>query len=104
MATFEWKISNAERDKATGGVKKVWWSCLAFEGTVGVEKDGVATFSPNPSDSGFVAYEALTRELMMGWVHGPNDAHKIAVEAELGEKLQEMLSPSTATGLPWTIG
>lgn len=99
MATFDWKISNLERDVATGGVKKIHWACTASEGGVGVSDGGVKILNPAPSDPAFVPYDDLTKEQVMAWLH-END--KEVVEDALLVRLKETIAPSTATGLPWS--
>ena len=99
MITFDWKIGNLERDVATGGVKKIHWSCTASQNGVGVSDGGAKQLTPDPDAPGFIAYDDLTKEVVMGWLH---DGDKDVVEGALRVRLQETLNPSTVTGLPWT--
>lgn len=99
MVTFEWKISNLERDTATGGVKKIYWACTASENKVGVSDGGAKELHPNPEDPSFVPYEELTKDTVLAWLH-END--KEVIEDALRVRLEETLNPTTAVGIPWT--
>ena len=54
MVTYDWKISNLERDIATGGVIKIHWSCTASKFGTGVSTGGAKELRPNADDPAFV--------------------------------------------------
>ena len=102
-ATFEWKIAQLERNTADGGVFTAHWRCEAKE-TVGEDNFfasayGTTGFSPDASAEGFVAYESLTEETVLAWVHAELD--KEAMEASLQAKIDADKAPTTAAGIPW---
>lgn len=99
MVTYDWKISNLERDIATGGVIKIHWSCTASKFGTGVSTGGAKELRPNADDPAFIPYDSLTKDQVMAWLH-END--KEVVESALLVRLNETITPSTATGLPWS--
>ena len=103
MATFNWSIANTERYLDTGGVFVVHWRVTAEE-TVGDETFtasayGTCGFTPDPDADGFVAYDSLTEEVVMGWVHAEVDQD--ATEAALTAKIEADKNPVTGSGMPW---
>jgi hypothetical protein len=103
MATFNWSIANTERYLDTGGVFVVHWRVTAEE-TVGEDTFtasayGTVGFTPDPDADGFVAYDSLTEEVVMGWVHAEVD--KDATEAALTANIAGQKNPVSADGMPW---
>ena len=103
MATFNWSIANTERYLDTGGIFVVHWKVTAEE-TVGDETYtasayGTVGFTPDPDADDFVAYDSLTKEVVMGWVHAEVD--KDATEAALTANIAGQKNPVSADGMPW---
>jgi hypothetical protein len=98
-ATFTWKITNLEHNNSDGGVVVVHWRVDATEGEFTASSYGSLSFTPDPSDSGFVALSDLTEETVLGWVFDP--VPKEWTEEALQLKLDEMMNPKTSSGLPW---
>jgi hypothetical protein len=101
MAT--WTIANLERNLADGGVTVAHWR-VTEEETVGDETFtasayGTVGFTPDPDASDFVAYDSLTEEVVMGWVHAEVDQD--ATEAALTAKIEADKNPVTGSGMPW---
>ena len=101
MAT--WTIANLERDIATGGVQVAHWRVTESE-TVGddaftASAYGTVGFTPDASADDFVAYDDLTEEVVMGWVHAEVD--KDATEAALTANIEGQKNPVSADGMPW---
>ena len=101
MAT--WTIANLERNVADGGVTVAHWRVTESE-TVGEDTFtasayGTVGFTPNPDADGFVAYDSLTEEVVMGWVHA--DVDKDATEAALTANIAGQKNPVSADGMPW---
>ena len=101
MAT--WTIANLERNLADGGVTVAHWRVTESE-TVGDETFtasayGTCGFTPDPDASDFVAYDSLTEEVVMGWVHAEVD--QSATEAALTANIAEQKNPVSADGMPW---
>ena len=99
----DWSIANLERDIATGGVTIAHWRVTAEE-TVGdvtytASSYGTVGFTPDPDADGFVAYDSLTEEVVMGWVHAEVD--QSATEAALTANIEAQKNPVSADGMPW---
>ena len=101
MAT--WTIENLERNVADGGVIVAHWRVTESE-TVGEDtytasSYSTCSFTPDASAEDFIAYDDLTEEVVMGWVHAEVD--KDATEAALTANIAEQKTPTTADGMPW---
>ena len=105
MAT--WTIANLERNLADGGVTVAHWRVTESE-TVGTGDDavthtasayGTVGFTPDADADDFVAYNNLTEEVVMGWVHAEVD--QSATEAALTAKIEADKNPVSADGMPW---
>ena len=102
-----WVISQLERTLDTGGVVVAHWRATATE-TVGEGDDavtysassyGTVGFTPDPSASGFIAYDSLTEADVIGWVQAELDQD--AIEASLAAKIEADKNPTQAAGVPW---
>ena len=101
MAT--WTIANLERNVADGGVTVAHW-CVTESETVGEDtftasSYGTCGFTPDASAEDFIAYDDLTEEVVMGWVHA--DVDQAQTEAALTANIAEQKTPTTADGMPW---
>ena len=101
MAT--WTIANLERNVADGGVIVAHWRVTESE-TVGEDtytasSYGTCGFTPDASAEDFIAYDDLTEEVVMGWVHAEVD--QAETEAALTANIAEQKTPTTADGKPW---
>ena len=101
MAT--WTIANLERNVADGGVIVAHWHVTESE-TVGEDtytasSYGTCGFTPDASAEDFIAYDDLTEEVVMGWVHAEVD--QAETEAALTANIAEQKTPTTADGMPW---
>ena len=105
MAT--WTIANLERNLSDGGVTVAHWRVTESE-TVGTGDDavtytassyGTCGFTPDASDSGFVAYDSLTEATVLGWVQAEVDQG--ATEAALTADIAAQKTPTTGDGTPW---
>jgi len=101
MAT--WTIANLERNVADGGVTVAHWR-VTEEETVGddtftASSYGTCGFTPDADADDFVAYDSLTEEVVMGWVHAEVD--QSATEAALTANIEAQKNPVTANGMPW---
>jgi hypothetical protein len=99
----DWSIANLERDIATGGVTIAHWRVTAEE-TVGdvtytASAYGTCGFTPDADADDFVAYDSLTEEVVMGWVHAEVD--QSATEASLTANIEGQKNPVSADGMPW---
>jgi len=101
MAT--WTIANLERNVADGGVTVAHWR-VTEEETVGddtftASAYGTVGFTPDADADDFVAYDSLTEEVVMGWVHAEVD--QSATEAALTANIEGQKNPVSADGMPW---
>ena len=101
MAT--WTIANLERNVADGGVIVAHWRVTESE-TVGEDtytasSYGTCGFTPDASAEDFIAYDDLTEEVVMGWVHA--DVDQAQTEAALTANIAEQKTPTSADGMPW---
>jgi hypothetical protein len=102
-ATFNWSIANTERYLDTGGIFVAHWRVTAEE-TVGdvtytASSYGTCGFTPDASDSGFVAYDSLTEADVLAWVHAEVDQD--ATEAALTANIEAQKNPVSGSGMPW---
>lgn len=101
MAT--WTIANLERNLSDGGVTVAHWRVTESE-TVGdvtytASSYGTVGFTPDASDSGFVAYDSLTEADVLVWVHAEVDQD--ATEAALTANIEAQKNPVSGSGMPW---
>ena len=101
MAT--WTIANLERNLSDGGVTVAHWRVTESE-TVGDEtytasSYGTCGFTPDASDSGFVAYDSLTEADVLVWVHA--DVDQSGIESALTADIAAQKTPTTGDGTPW---
>jgi hypothetical protein len=99
MTTFTWTIVNCENEVATGGITVAHWRVEAEDGDYTASSYGTVGFSPDASDSGFIAYDSVTEATVLGWVYGVID--KAETEAALQTKIDADRTPTTASGTPW---
>ena len=102
-----WTIGTLERELSDGGVIVAHWRATATE-TVGAGDDavtysassyGTVGFTPDPSASGFIAYDSLTEADVIGWVQAELDQD--AIEASLAAQIEADKNPTQAAGVPW---
>jgi cytochrome c1 len=94
-----WTISTLERELSDGGVVVAHWRATAVDGDFSASSYGTCGFTPDPSASGFIAYDSLTEADVIGWVQAEVD--KEALEASLAAKIEADKNPTQAAGVPW---
>lgn len=103
--TVKWSVSDMKRNAADGGVVEVRWTCVASADTgESAVEGGKLTCNPDASAEGFVAYESLTEEMVLGWVKADLGAEKVAeIESVRTAKVEAQIARKTsqATGMPW---
>ena len=97
MAT--WTIANLERNVADGGVTVAHWRVTEVDGDYTASAYGTVGFTPDADADDFVAYDRLTEEVVMGWVHAEVDQD--ATEASLTANIEGQKNPVSADGMPW---
>jgi hypothetical protein len=94
-----WTISTLERELSDGGVVVAHWRATAVDGDFSASNYGTVGFTPDPSASGFIAYDSLTEADVIGWVQAEVD--KDAIEASLAAQIEADKNPTQAAGVPW---
>lgn len=105
QVTITWSVPNMTRVINDGFVIKVQWTCAASApGVLGAVDGGKDTYTNNPAEPGFIPYDQLTQDIVLGWVWaGLGDEAKAALEAKLTAKVEAQLNPETAQGTPWDV-
>jgi hypothetical protein len=100
-----------KRDVASGGVKIVYWQCVAADDThaeCSAVEGGKMRLEPDAE--GFVAYDDLTEATVLGWVYDSlvegeetADEAKARIAADRTGKVEAQVVRKTAeaTGTPW---
>lgn len=102
QVTLTWAVNNMTRVLDDGFVINVSWSCTASATDVqGAFYGGQTMYENNPDEPGFIPYDQLTQEIVLGWVYAGLGDQKAEIEATLTAKVQKQLNPTTANGLPW---
>jgi len=111
--TTTWSIQDMKRDVASGGVKLVYWSCVAADDThteCTATEGGKLRLEPDASADGFVAYDDLTETTVLGWVYDSliegeetADEAKARIAANRTGKVEAQVARKTAEadGTPW---
>ncbi len=95
---MNFSISTLESN-TDGGVIVAHWQVNKASGENVASSYGTVSFTPDSSAEGYVAYDSLTEETVIGWVQGAIDTE--ALEASLDADLAEQASPTTIVGTPW---
>jgi hypothetical protein len=102
QVTLAWAVNNMTRVVDDGFVVVVDWSCTASAtGVNGAYYGGQTTYKNDPTESGFIPYDQLTQDIVLGWVYTGLGDQKAEIEATLTAKVQKQLNPTTTTGVPW---
>ena len=98
-----WSGPNLEyTNDSDKGVVHAAWSATDTDGDYSGTVSGMESYTPDPSDSGFVAYDDLDEATVVAWVKSTLGSDEVsAVEAKATAKLTEAKTPSTAWGLAW---
>ena len=103
--TTNWKIAGMKRIDSTGLVVDVTYIFNAEEGNVLDRKVGSMTFSGSTNEPGFVPYEDLTEEIVLGWVYNGLGSEKTTIENEVTERVQDRIDAQQNNpykqGVPW---
>lgn len=102
-----WKVIDLSRTVGDNVVTKINFqlrsSTVDPDPIFSDRKVGEVEISGSASDPGFIAYENLTEEVVIGWAKSQIDAG--AWEAELSSSLaggiREYTAPTHESGLPW---
>ena len=95
-----WSISNMVRNTKGAqkdGVVEVLGDYTMTDGDYSASYPALASFTPDKSKEGFVAYEDLTVEIVSGWMDDFCDMD--SVKASLTEQINA--AKGRTEGLPW---
>jgi len=96
---LSYTIDKMVRNTDDGGVVRVRAVVSMTSGDITVSDMVHASFTPDASADGFVAFDSLTEADVIGWVESAIDVD--GVTASLQSKLDSVMTPATATGMPW---
>jgi hypothetical protein len=97
-----WKIVNLERELPSGTVVTVHWTAALTDGGHTVGRYGSANFSREADEPGFIPFEELTEEIVIGWVTNQmGELQVTALENSLAGQIAEIQNPTKTDGLPW---
>jgi len=104
--TKTWEINTLERDVSDGFVTKVIYRVKGLSDSVEKSRlTGEVTFTkPDSLPSDFVAFASLYASTVLGWVQtaiNATDYNVAAMETTLEAQVNEVLTPTTASGVPW---
>ena len=101
-ATITWCVRNLDRTCADGIVFTVHWQATAFQD--GHVDTTYGTFNLDKPEEGdeIIPYEDLTEEIVLSWLFDEeSDFDNEGVEKGLQEKIDEQITPTYGSGLPW---
>ena len=75
------------------------WQASDADGEHTGSSYGSCGFTPDADADGYVAYDSLTEETVIGWVKADVDAD--AVEASIASQIADSKAPAISTGVPW---
>ena len=100
--TYTWSIANMERNVSNDVIVTCHWYCLGTDADGNSSRSyGTTSHTPDPSDDDYIAYNDLTEATVLEWVHEQVD--KDATEAAIASKIDAIVNPTTATGMPWAV-
>ena len=90
-------IVNLERTQ-DGGVVVAHWTATKIDGELEAKTYGTKSFTPDPEADGFVAFDDLTEETVVGWF---TEEEVAQIESVLDNDLESQKAPQVISGLPW---
>jgi len=98
-----WKIYELERNLSDGVVNKVTYGCESLDSGFTTRTIGNFQISGSAEDAGFIAYESLNENNVLGWLDSNVD--KNAIENENSNKLAGSIAAASkitsGNGIPW---
>ena len=96
-----WNISTLERN-TDNGVVVAHWRATDSDGDHSGSSYGTCGFTPDASADGYVAYDNLTEENVIGWVKGSMGEEAVTgVEDSIAAQIAESKAPAIFVGTPW---
>jgi hypothetical protein len=107
--TTNWTIQQLERKANDGFVVNVHWRYSMTETeetgkTYYADIYSVASYTENPEAEGYIPYEELTKEIVVGWVKDSLGEERLEeIEKSLTEQIQSQKNPPILAGIPWEV-
>lgn len=99
--TYNWAVSQLERQLADGIVYTVHYTISADDGTYASSAYGSIGLEPPDQDEA-IPYAQLTPKIVTSWVKDKFGDEKVAeIEAALQAQIDEQKAPTKGTGMPW---
>ena len=99
--TVIWNISTLERN-TDNGVVVAHWRATDVDGDHSGSSYGTCGFTPDASADGYVAYDNLTEENVIGWVKDSMGEEAVTgVEDSIAAQIAESKAPAISVGTPW---
>jgi len=103
-ATFNWAISQCERELADGGITTAHWRVNATQTLEDVEftasSYGTCGFTPDPASGDYTAYADVTEAEVLGWCWA-DGINQEAIQENLQANIDLQITPTTGSGTPW---
>tara|TARA_Y100000401_G_scaffold66351_1_gene52966 strand:- start:51 stop:365 length:315 start_codon:yes stop_codon:yes gene_type:complete len=101
--TKTWEVNTMERDVSDGYVTKVIYRVKGISGSEEKAREtGEVNFTkPSSLPSDFVAFASLDAATVLGWVKTALGDEVATIEARLEAAVNEVLTPTSAVGVPW---
>tara|TARA_Y100000401_G_scaffold78308_1_gene63919 strand:- start:63 stop:377 length:315 start_codon:yes stop_codon:yes gene_type:complete len=101
--TKTWEINTMERDLSDGFVTEVIYRVKGISGSEEkARKTGSVVFiKPDSLPSDFIDFTKLDAATVLGWVKTALGDQVATIETDLEAKVNEVLTPTTASGVPW---
>ncbi len=98
-----WKIYDLKRTIASGVVVKINYACESNFNSTSTRKIGDLTITGSSSDEGFVEYDQLTENIVLGWVQANVDQSAIETSnsASIAQNIVAKEAITESTGKPW---
>ena len=94
--TYNWSVSNLDRNTADGFVTTAHWTAVAVDGDHSASAYATVSWAEGTP---VVPYANLTEDTVLNWVWESVD--KSATEASLAAQIALLKNPVKATGTPW---
>jgi len=96
-----WNISTLERN-TDNGVVVAHWRASDVDGDHSGSSYGTCGFTPDASADGYVAYDNLTEENVIGWVKDSMGEEAVTgVEDSIAAQIADSKAPAISVGTPW---
>jgi len=96
-----WNISTLERN-TDNGVVVAHWRASDVDGDHSGSSYGTCGFTPDASADGYVAYDSLVEEDVIGWVKDSMGEEAVTgVEDSIAAQIADSKAPAISVGTPW---